>query len=114
MIPAQRTDGSVATNRDLTTLDTQIFVDLGKDSTATDTANVIVMEASHGLAEGHQIMFDGAPVSGVAADTYYFVKSVSTNDVTLAATPDGTALTFSGTRTIRNVFYWKTAQSCTA
>lgn len=69
--------------------------------TVTIASPGVFTQVAHGLAVGMPVRFatTGALPTGLSAGTIYYVKTVPTADTfTIAATPEGTAITTSGTQ----------------
>jgi hypothetical protein len=103
------------------------FTAYGGTASAIDTsADTITLAAGHGLLVGDAVVYSQATAEdiGLAANTVYYVKTVSTNDVTLASTVDFAGPTFgadvditgtltASTHMLHKAFYMPSSSSAT-
>jgi hypothetical protein len=83
-------------------------------TTATISANTLVMSATYGWKVGDLVYVTASTVSGLSAGSYYYLLTVSTVNLTFSATRGGGTLSISGTNvsaTLSKVFFKTTLQT---
>lgn len=66
-------------------------------TTATISANTLVMAATYGWKVGDLVYVTTSTVTGLSAGSYYYLLTVSGANLTFSATPGGSTLAISGT-----------------
>lgn len=85
-------------------LEVDIAIGTADDPTA-------ILATAHGLAVGDLVRFLAAEIgtiTDVTVGTFYFVKAVAANSFTIAATPTGTAITFTDPATNMDIEVFET------